>query len=77
LPPRNNGPGSPENSSDGGSVVGQPQAHGGNMPAPGTTAGQPGQVMGLMQELDWVSFTPEYRLLVSMRDMGLMTAVTG
>jgi hypothetical protein len=56
LPQRNNGPGSPENSSDGGSVVGQPQAHGGNMPASGT-AGQPGQVMGLMQELDWVSST--------------------
>ncbi|KAK4233822.1 hypothetical protein C8A03DRAFT_19171 [Achaetomium macrosporum] len=28
LPPRNNGPGSPENSSDGGSVVGHAQRHG-------------------------------------------------
>ncbi|KAK4128764.1 hypothetical protein N657DRAFT_676510 [Parathielavia appendiculata] len=49
LPPRNNGPGSPENSSDGGSVVGQPQAHG-NIPGP---TGQSVPGMNVMEGLDW------------------------
>ncbi|KAK4043013.1 hypothetical protein C8A01DRAFT_13430 [Parachaetomium inaequale] len=61
LPPtRNNGagPGSPENSSDGGSVVGQPQRHGSIAagPAAGQAQGQ-GQPVGMMQDLDWVSFS--------------------
>ncbi|KAK3300410.1 uncharacterized protein B0H64DRAFT_470510 [Chaetomium fimeti] len=48
LPPQNPGPGSPENSSDGGSVAGQSQRH-------GSIAGPSGQppVINVMQELDW------------------------
>jgi hypothetical protein len=65
LPPRNNngggGPGSPENSSDGGSVVGQPQRCG-SIPGsggPGAQASAQSAAAGgfnVMQELDWVSF---------------------
>ncbi len=62
LPPRNstsgNGggnPGSPENSSDGGSVVGQPQRHGSIAGPMGGGAASQQQVLNVMQELDWVS----------------------
>ncbi|KAH6853793.1 hypothetical protein B0I37DRAFT_394625 [Chaetomium sp. MPI-CAGE-AT-0009] len=48
LPPQNGGPGSPENSSDSGSVAGQQQRHG-SIAGP---AGQP-PVINVMQELDW------------------------
>jgi len=49
LPRSNNGPGSPENSSDGGSVVGQSQRH-------GSIAGlaAPLPVTNVMEGLDWV-----------------------
>ena len=71
LPPRTNpggsggnNPGSPENSSDGGSVVGQPQRHGsiaGSVGGGGAAQQQQQQqqqqqVLNVMQELDWVSF---------------------
>ncbi|KAK4156935.1 hypothetical protein C8A00DRAFT_12174 [Chaetomidium leptoderma] len=63
LPPaNNNGTGSPETSSDGGSVVGQPQRHGSiaglaAMPPQQQQQQQQQQpVFSVMQDLDWVSF---------------------
>jgi hypothetical protein len=53
LPPQNAGAGSPENSSDGGSVAGQ-QRHGSFAGPAGHPLGQP-PVMNVMQDLDWVS----------------------
>ncbi|KAK4142338.1 uncharacterized protein C8A04DRAFT_13290 [Dichotomopilus funicola] len=50
LPSR--GSGSPENSSDGGSVVGQPQRHGSFAGLPSSSASS--GMMNVMQDLDWV-----------------------
>jgi hypothetical protein len=77
LPPRHNngggGPGSPENSSDGGSVVGQPQRCG-SIPGQGGPGGQAAQSaagFNVMQELDWVSYSFGFSLMADVMVRGV------